>query len=56
MVFDAESSLTEGSNGTSLDISPVDFPVVVVFDDGFITERYSVQNTVEGTLDAELIH
>ncbi len=56
VVFDAESSLTEGSNGTSLDISPVDFPVVVVFDDGFITERYSVQNTVEGTLDAELIH
>ena len=59
VVLDTQSSLTLGENGTFFDVSLPSFPNVVVpgdFPNPPTTERYVVSNTVEGALDAELVH
>jgi hypothetical protein len=59
VVLNAQNSLTDGAQRTSLDVSPTGFPVVVVVnpDTGQPSvERYSVQNTVAGSLNAEVVH
>ena len=59
VVLNAQNSLTDGDQMTSLDVSLTDFPVVVVVDPDTgqpSVERYSVRNTSEGTLDAEVVH
>jgi long-subunit fatty acid transport protein len=61
VVLDTESSLAlDPLNETRLVASFVGFPIAVVPDPDnpgeYITERYQVENTVLGTLDAELVH
>jgi long-subunit fatty acid transport protein len=58
VVLSAETSLSDVQQGldTSLDVSLVDFPVVVNPGPPPFTERYAIRNEVDGFLDAELIH
>lgn len=56
VVLNEETSLSSGSLGTMLDVSLVDFPIVVNPGPPPTVERYTVENTVDGFLDAEVVH
>ena len=58
VVLDGENSLTSGDRQTFMDVSLEDFPVVVIPDppNPPTIGRYAVENTVDGTLDAELVN
>jgi hypothetical protein len=55
VVLDGQNSLTSGERETFLDVSLESFPVVVIPDPPR-PRRYAVHNTVNGNLDAELLH
>jgi len=59
VVLNGEISLTDGANQTMFDVSLLGYPIVTVpgdFPDPPTTERYSVNSTVMGQLDAQLVH
>ena len=57
VLLDTELALSDGSRGTTLDVSLVDFPIVV--DPSTMPPsigRYTVNNNVAGMLDAQIVH
>lgn len=57
VALDTRGSLSANNVGTTLDVSLVDFPIVV--DPGTnppSTERYTINNQVDGMLDAQIVH
>jgi hypothetical protein len=57
VALDTQDSLSDNNQGTSLDVSLVDFPVVVdPSTNPPSTERYTINNQVEGALEAQIVH